>query len=169
MSCCQDSPYSQDRKSIASIDSANVLLLYIYYLASSFTVHCALLLYALMTDMHRIKSFHFEMFFSQPLQWLITYRVSKKMSFLGKTVIKLKKKWLRKWSLKSFLLQFWKSQCPFRSKYPEFFKTPQTFAFLMSLKEVMVVFPQNNIFLGHPVHWIIMSFTLPPTCCLLHS
>ena len=78
MSCCQDSPYSQDRKSITSIDSANVLLLYIYYLASSFTVHCALLLYALMTDMHRIKSFHFEMFFGQPLQWLITYRVSEK-------------------------------------------------------------------------------------------
>ena len=31
-------------------------------------------------------------------------------------------------------------------KYPEFFKTPPTFAFWMSLKVVMAVFPLNDIF-----------------------
>ena len=34
----------------------------------------------------------------------------------------------------------------------EFSKTPPTFAFWMSLKVVMAVFPQNDIFLGHPVN-----------------
>ena len=52
----------------------------------------------------------------------------------------------------SFLLQFWKSQCPSGSKYPEFSKTPPAFAFWMSLKVVMAVSPLNTIFLGHPVH-----------------
>ena len=37
------------------------------------------------------------------------------------------------------------------SKYPEFSETPPTFAFWMSLKVVVAVFSQNNIFLGHPV------------------
>ena len=60
------------------------------------------------------------------------------------------------WQLKasfsqSFLLQFWKSQCPFCSKYPEFSKTPPTFAFWMSLKVVMAVFSLNDIFLRHSV------------------
>ena len=34
---------------------------------------------------------------------------------------------------------------------PEFSKTPPAFAFWMSLKVVMAVFPLNTIFLGHPV------------------
>ena len=51
----------------------------------------------------------------------------------------------------SFLLQFRKSQCPSGSKYPEFSKTPPAFAFWLSLKVVMAVFPLNTIFLGHPV------------------
>ena len=48
----------------------------------------------------------------------------------------------------SFLLKFWKSQYPWCSKYPEFSKTPPTFAFWMSLKVVMAVFPLNDIFFG---------------------
>merc|ERR1711949_97640 len=35
---------------------------------------------------------------------------------------------------------------PFGSKYPEFSKTPPTFAFWMSLTVVMAVFPLNDIF-----------------------
>ena len=43
-------------------------------------------------------------------------------------------------------LQFWKSQCPSGSKYHEFSKTPPPFAFWISLKVVMAVFPRNDIF-----------------------
>ena len=50
----------------------------------------------------------------------------------------------------SFLLQFWKSQCPSSSKYPEFSKTPPTFAFWMILKVIMAVFPLNTIFFETP-------------------
>ena len=50
----------------------------------------------------------------------------------------------------SFLLQFWKSQCPSGSKYPEFSKTPPAFAFWMSLKVVVAIFPRNDIFFGTP-------------------
>ena len=42
----------------------------------------------------------------------------------------------------SILLQFWKSQCPSGSKYPELSKTPPTFAFWIILRVVMVVFPK---------------------------
>ena len=50
----------------------------------------------------------------------------------------------------SILLQFWKSQCPSGSKYPEFSKTPPTFVFWMILKVVMAIFPRNDIFFGTP-------------------
>ena len=51
--------------------------------------------------------------------------------------------WREGWQLQgsftqSFLLQFWKSQCPSGSKYSEFSKTPPAFAFWMRLKVVMV-------------------------------
>ena len=59
----------------------------------------------------------------------------------------------------SFLLQFWKSQCPSGSKYPEFFKTPPTFAFWMILKVIMAVFPLNTIFFETPCTYLI--FVLP--------
>ena len=67
--------------------------------------------------------------------------------------------WRGGWQLQasfsqSFLLQFWKSQCPFCSKYPEFFKTPPSFAFWMSLKVVMAIFPHEDIFLRHPVFFM---------------
>ena len=63
--------------------------------------------------------------------------------------------WRGGWQLyasfsQSFLLQFWKSQCSSGSKYPEFFKTPQTLEFWMILKVVMAVFPRNDIFFGTP-------------------
>ena len=65
--------------------------------------------------------------------------------------------WKGGWQLyasfsQSFFLQFLKSQCPFGSKYPEFSKTPPTFAFWMSLRVVMAIFPRKGIFLRHPVH-----------------
>ena len=61
--------------------------------------------------------------------------------------------WKGGWQLyasfsQSFFLQFLKSQCPFGSKYPEFSKTPPTFAFWMSLRVVMAIFPRNDIFFG---------------------
>ena len=34
----------------------------------------------------------------------------------------------------------------------KFFETLTTFAFWMSLRVVMAIFPLNDIFLGHPVH-----------------
>ena len=63
--------------------------------------------------------------------------------------------WRGGWQLQasfsqSFLLQFWKSQCPSGSKYPEFSKTPPAFAFWMSLKVVMAIFPRNDIFFETP-------------------
>ena len=51
----------------------------------------------------------------------------------------------------SFLIQFWKSQCPSYNKCPEFSKTPPTSEFWMILKVVMAIFPRKDIFLGHPV------------------
>ena len=59
--------------------------------------------------------------------------------------------WREGWQLQgsftqSFLLQFWKSQCPSGSKYSEFSKTPPAFAFWMSLKVVVAIFPRNDIF-----------------------
>ena len=48
----------------------------------------------------------------------------------------------------SLFFQFRKSQCPSGSKYPEFSNTPPTFAFWMSLRVVMAIFPINYIFLG---------------------
>ena len=54
----------------------------------------------------------------------------------------------------SFLLQFWKSQCPFGSKYPEFSNTPPTFAFWMSLRVVMAIFRRNDIFFETPCIYI---------------
>ena len=79
--------------------------------------------------------------------------------------------WRGGWQLyasfsQSFLLQFWKSQCPFGSKYPEFSKTPPTFAFWMSLRVVMAIFPLNDIFFGtlcihiwhYIVHWVHQQF-----------
>ena len=69
--------------------------------------------------------------------------------------------WRGGWQLQasfsqSFLLQFSvnSSQCPSRSKYPEFSKTPPALAFWMSLKVVIPVFPQNTIFLRHPVYYL---------------
>ena len=69
--------------------------------------------------------------------------------------------WRGGWQLQAsfsqaFLLQFWKSQCLSDSKYPEFFKTPPAFAFWMSLKVVMAVFPQNTIFFWTPCRYIKM-------------
>ena len=66
--------------------------------------------------------------------------------------------WRGGWQLQasfsqSFLLQFWKSQCPSSSKYPEFSKTPPTFAFWMSLKfEGWPFFHKRTFFLRHPVY-----------------
>ena len=68
--------------------------------------------------------------------------------------------WRGGWQLyasfsQSFFHQFWKSQCSYGSKYPEFSNTPPTFALWMSLRVVMAIFPRNDIFLGHPVlKWI---------------
>ena len=61
--------------------------------------------------------------------------------------------WRGGWQLyasfsQSFFHQFWKSQCSFGSKYPEFSNTPPTFAFWMSLRVVMAIFPRNDIFFG---------------------
>ena len=44
------------------------------------------------------------------------------------------------------------SHHPWCSKYSEFSKTPPTFAFWISLKVVMAVFPQKDIFFRHPVY-----------------
>ena len=85
--------------------------------------------------------------------------------------------WKGGWQLyasfsQSFFLQFLKSQCPFGSKYPEFSKTPPTFAFWMSLRVVMAIFPRNDIFFGTPCSYrdhtllrIIYPPSTPPRAC----
>ena len=45
--------------------------------------------------------------------------------------------------------------CPSCNKYPEFYKTPPTFAFCMILKVVMAIFPKKDMFLGHSALYII--------------
>ena len=67
--------------------------------------------------------------------------------------------WRGGWQLQasfsqSILLQFWKSQCPSGSKYPEFSKTPPAFAFWMSLRVVMAIFPRNDIFFETPCRYV---------------
>ena len=97
---------------------------------------------------------------------------------------KMKKKWLRKcmsrkkvhiivisefcpfleggWQLEasfsqSFLLQFWKCQCPSCSKHPEFSKTAPTCPFLKDLNLVKAIFPLITFFLVHPVNKVWMA------------
>ena len=90
--------------------------------------------------------------------------------------------WRGGWQLyasfsQSFLLQFWKSQCPSGSKYPEFSNTPPTFAFWMSLRVVMAIFPRNDIFFGtpctyydkFPIEGPVSIFTFLETRCIFLS
>ena len=76
--------------------------------------------------------------------------------------------WRGGWQLQasfsqSILLQFWKSQCPSGSKYPEFSKTPPAFAFWMSLKVVVAIFPRNDIFFGTLCRYLDIPRQLPCT------
>ena len=64
----------QSRKAVNRIYSANVY----FYIFIIWLLHSLCSMFLCFNDMHRIKSFHFVIFFGQPLQWLITYRVSKK-------------------------------------------------------------------------------------------
>ena len=75
------------------------------------------------------------------------------ISYLSKDVVSLKSQGVSNLRL-NFLSQKKKNQCPFFSNYSEFSKTPPTIGFWMSLKVVMAVFQQKDIFLGHPVSFI---------------